>query len=341
MTERYLRNRWYVAAWAHEIDSGPLARTIMDEPIVLFRGEGAAPVALEDSCAHRFMPLSMGKVENGCIECPYHGLVFDATGACVSVPGQTKVPPGAAVRRYPVVERYRWIWIWMGDPALADDTTIPDFHWNDDPAWVAVGDYFYVKGNYRLLIDNLLDLSHVAYVHASTLGTDGVANFPVKVTREDDKVHAVRWIFDEPAPPLFKMVGGFTSKVDRWQMIHYQEPSHFMIDVGCAEVGTGAMDGDRSHGVTMFSNHSLTPETATSTHYFWHHARNFRLNEPELTETLAKATSTAFGEDVVIIEAQQDRINRASADKPIIDINADAGVLQARRLLDALIASEK
>ena len=84
MTERYLRNRWYVAAWAHEIDSGPLARTIMDEPIVLFRGEGGAPAALEDSCAHRFVPLSMGKVENGCIECPYHGLVFDATGACVS-----------------------------------------------------------------------------------------------------------------------------------------------------------------------------------------------------------------------------------------------------------------
>ena len=228
----------------------------------------------------------------------------------------------------------------MGDPALADDTTIPDFHWNDDPEWVAVGDYFYVKGSYRLLIDNLLDLSHVAYVHASTLGTDGVANFPVKVTREDDKVHAVRWIFDEPAPALFKMVGGFTGKVDRWQMIHYQEPSHFMIDVGCAEVGTGAMEGDRSHGVTMFSNHTLTPETATSTHYFWHHARNFRLDEPDLTETLAKATSTAFGEDVVIIEAQQDRMNRAAPDKPIVDINADAGVLQARRLLDSLIAAE-
>jgi phenylpropionate dioxygenase-like ring-hydroxylating dioxygenase large terminal subunit len=205
-----------------------------------------------------------------------------------------------------------------------------------------VGDYFYVKGSYRLLIDNLLDLSHVAYVHATTLGTDGVANFPVKVNREDDKVHVERWIFGEPVAPMFKMVGDFDEEaaVDRWQLIHYQEPSHFMIDVGCAVAGTGATEGDRSQGVTMFSNHTLTPETESSTHYFWHHARNFRLDEPELTEKLAKATSTAFGEDVIIIETQQNRMERAGAQKPIIDINADAGVLQASRMLDALIEAE-
>jgi vanillate O-demethylase monooxygenase subunit len=335
-----LRNRWYVAAWARELDDGPVGRTIMDEPVVFFRGQGGKAAALEDACAHRYMPLSHGKVCDGRIQCPYHGLEYDNTGACVHVPGQTQVPPGATVKSYPVVEKWRWIWVWMGDPADADENLIPDFHWNDDPDWVAVGDYFYVKGNYRLLIDNLLDLSHVAYVHATTLGTDGVANFPVKVSREEDKVHVERWIFDEPAPPMFKMVGGFDGPVDRWQMIHYQEPSHFMIDVGCADAGTGATEGDRSNGVTMFSNHSLTPETEKSTHYFWHHARNFRLDEPDLTDKLATATKTAFGEDVIIIEMQQDRMDRAPADKPIIDINADAGVLQARRLLDGLIDAE-
>mgnify|MGYP001976587342 FL=1 len=113
-----------------------------------------------------------------------------------------------------------------------------------------------------------------------------------------------------------------------------------MIDVGCAIAGTGATNGDRSQGVTMFSNHTLTPETETSTHYFWHHARNFRLDEPDLTKKLAKATSNAFGEDVIIIETQQDRMERAGPQKSIIDINADSGVLQARRLLDGLIAGE-
>ena len=336
----YLRNRWYVAAWAHELDSGPLGRTVMDEPVVFFRGAGGAVAALEDSCAHRYMALSLGRVIDGCIECPYHGVVYDATGACVRVPGQAKAPPGAAVKSYPVAEKWRWVWIWMGDPARADEALIPDFHWNDDPAWAAVGGYFHVKGGWRLFVDNLLDLSHVAYVHASTLGTDRVADFPVKVRRGDGAVHVERWIFDEPPPPLFTAVGGFTGPVDRWQMIAYTPPAHFAIDVGCAEPGTGAVEGDRSRGITMFSNHSITPETARSSHYFWHHARNFRIDEPALTKTLARATETAFGEDVVIIEAQQDRMDRARPDKPIIDIAADAGVLQGRRLLDSMIAAE-
>jgi phenylpropionate dioxygenase-like ring-hydroxylating dioxygenase large terminal subunit len=337
----YLKNRWYVAAWARELDDGPVGRTIMDEPVVFFRTTEGNMAALEDACAHRYMPLSHGKVAGERIQCPYHGLEYDRMGQCVHVPGQTHVPPGATVRSYPVAEKWRYVWVWMGDPALADESTIPDYHWNDDPAWVAVGDYFYVKGSYRLLIDNLLDLSHVAYVHATTLGTDGVANFPVKVRRDPDTVHVERWIFDEPAPPMFKLVGGFTDKVDRWQLIHHLEPSHFMIDVGCAVAGTGAPEGDRSQGMTMYSNHTLTPETETSTHYFWHHARNFRLNEPDLTDKLAEATKAAFGEDVIIIESQQDRMNRAPADKPIIDINADAGVLQARRMLDELIEAEQ
>ena len=337
----YLRNRWYVAAAAPELDDGPLGRTIMDDPVVFFRTNDGVVAALEDACAHRYMPLSQGTVDGERIQCPYHGLQYDHTGQCVRVPGQTQVPPGAKVKSYPVAEKWHYVWIWMGDPALADEALIPDFHWNDDPQWVAVGGYFYVKGSYRLLIDNLLDLSHVAYVHATTLGTDGVANFPVKVRRDPDIVHVERWIFDEPAPPMFKLVGGFTGKVDRWQLIHHQEPSHFMIDVGCAVAGTGAPDGDRSQGMTMYSNHTLTPETETSTHYFWHHARNFRLDDTELTAKLATATTTAFGEDVIIIESQQDRMNRAPADKPIVDINADAGVLQARRMLDDLIEAEQ
>src|SRR5690606_24567046 len=267
--------------------------------------------------------LSFGKVKDGCIECPYHGLVYDATGACVRVPGQAKVPPGARVRTWPAAEKWRWIWIWMGDPAKADTALIPDFHWNDDPGWAAVGDYFHVKGSWRLMVDNLLDLSHVAYVHASTLGTDRVADFPVKVRREDGAVHVDRWIFGEPPPPMFAEEGGFSGPVDRWQMITYTPPAHFVIDVGCAEPGSGAPEGDRSRGITLYSNHSITPESAAGAHYFWHHARNFRLDEPALTERLAAATRTAFGDDVVIIEAQQRRLERAPPGKPIDDNNAD------------------
>ena len=336
----YLRNRWYVAAWDKEVGNKPLARTIMNEPIVFFRDEFGKPVALEDSCAHRYMALSLGKVLNGVIQCPYHGLEYDKTGKCILIPGQTKVPPGSFIRSYPVLEKWRWIWIWMGNPNEADETLIPDFHWNDDPEWVAVGDYFYVRGNYRLLIDNLMDLTHVAYVHSNTLGTENVADFPVKVKRDACKVHVERWVLNEPAPPMFETIGEFNGPVDRWQLIHYLPPSHFVIDVGCATANTGALSGDRRKGITMFSNHTLTPENESAKHYFWHHERNFRRNESQLTETLANATKTAFGEDVSIIEMQQNRMDRARHKKPIIDINADAGVLQGRKLLDELIAAE-
>ena len=340
----YLRNAWYVAGWAREIDDGALlARTIMDEPVVFWRAADGAPVALEDSCAHRMAPLSLGRLLDGGarVQCPYHGLEFDRSGACVRVPGQSAIPPGARVRRYPCAEKWRWLWIWMGEAEAADESLIPDFHWNDDPGWVSVGDYFHVKGNWRLLVDNLMDLSHVAYVHATTLGTDGVADFPARVRRENGGVQVDRWILGEPAPQMFRNVGGFDGAVDRWQLIDWRPPAHFAIDVGCAEAGAGAPDGDRSRGITMFSNHSVTPETARSCHYFWHHARNFRLDEPALTETLAAATSKAFGEDVVIIEMQQQRLDAAGPDAPAVDINADGGALQARRTLDALLEAER
>ncbi len=335
----YLRNRWYVAAWAHELDDGPLGRTILDDPVVLFRAGDGEVAALEDACAHRYVPLSLGAVTDGRIQCPYHGLVYDRAGQCVSVPGQSRVPPGGRVRSYPAVERWRWVWIWPGDPEAADPALIPDFHWNDDPGWVAVGDYFYVKGSWRLFVDNLLDLSHVAYVHASTLGTERVADFPVKTWHEDGHVHVHRWIFDESAPPMFKAVGDFPGKVDRWQMIDYMPPAHFVIDVGCAEAGSGATDGDRSRGVTMFSNHTITPETATTSHYFWHHARNFRMDDAALTDRLRDMFSSALQEDVVAIRAQQRAMN-LMPDAPEIDINSDKCSIQTRRLLADRIDAE-
>lgn len=336
----FLKNCWYVAAWDHELTDGPMARTILDEPVVLYRDADGRPVALEDRCSHRFAPLSEGTVEGDRIRCGYHGLLFGRDGDCVEVPGQSTVPPESGVASFPAIEKYRWIWIWMGESALADEATIPDYHWNDDPGWVSQGDRFYVKGSYRLLVDNLLDLSHVQYVHASTLGSEAVTRFPVETSRDGDRVHVNRWIMKAPPPPMFEKASGITGDVDRWQLITWTPPCHVVIDVGCAVAGTGAPEGDRSQGMNMYSNHTITPETASSCHYFWHHARNFRLDDADLTGFLQQATSGAFFEDVAIIEAQQNSYDTAPADFRQIDINADAGVLQASRTLDRLIAAE-
>ena len=336
----FIKNSWYVAAESHEVTNKLRGRTICGDPVVLFRSEDGTPAALEDRCCHRHLPLSLGKRVGNAIQCGYHGLEFDASGACVSVPGQSRVPPGASVRSYPVVERYRYIWIWPGDTDKANPELIPDYHWNEDPNWVSNTGYFYVEGNHQLLVDNLLDLSHVQFVHATTLGADGVTDAPLDTQRVADRIHIDRWIMDKPPPGMFAGAGNFLGNVDRWQLITWTAPTHVVIDAGCANAGTGARDGNRDEGITVYSNHTITPETEKSCHYFWHHARNYRLEDHKLTSFLAKAAGTAFGEDVDILAAQQHSIDSAGANWQGIDINADAGVLQARRVVEKMLAAE-
>jgi vanillate O-demethylase monooxygenase subunit len=338
------RNFWYVAAWDWEVRRQELlARTICNEPVVLWRREDGAPAALEDRCCHRHMKLSEGALRGSNLECPYHGLVYDSTGTCIHIPSQKTIPPTARVRGYPVVERYRWVWIWMGDPALADPDLIEDFHWTDDPGWRAKGERLELAGNYLLLVENLLDLTHLQFVHRTTLGTDAISGAPIKTERDGNLVRVTRWIMDSPPPPFFQRAGGFAADepIDRWQIIEYTPPAFVRLDVGGAKAGTGAREGDRSHGFSMRNLNAITPETDTTTHYFWAQAHDFRIDDPTVTELLYRQVHTAFLEDLSVIKAQQERIG-GLGDRlpPQVDFNQDAGGLQARRVVDAILAEE-
>ncbi len=338
------RNFWYVAGWDWEIRRQELfRRTLCNEPVVFWRREDGKPVALEDRCCHRHVPLSGGRLRGDNVECPYHGLTYDCTGACVRVPSQKAIPPSARVRSYPVVERHHWIWIWMGDPALADPALIEDYHWNDDPAWRFKGERLQVEGNYLLLVDNLLDLTHLQFVHRTTLGTEAISNFPIKVEREDTLVRVTRWIMDSPAPPFFQKAGGFspTEHVDRWQIIEFTPPGFVRLDVGAARAGTGAPEGNRSQGFTMRNLNALTPETDSSTHYFWGQAHNFGIDDPSITEMLFNQVHTAFLEDLVIVRNQQSNIDAYASKLPDqVDFGQDAGGIRARRIVQDIIDAE-
>lgn len=335
----FMRNCWYVAAWDHELTDGFVARTILDEPVVLFRAADGKAYALEDRCCHRSLPLSQGKLLESSLQCGYHGLEFAFDGKCVNVPGQSAVPPGAAVRAFPVIERWRWVWIWMGDPDLADPDLVPDYHWNDDPEWTSYGDLFHVEGDYRLMVDNLLDLSHIQYLHVNTLGAAGDKDADITVGRDGGKVHVSRWVMDTPPAPFYAHALGTNANVDRWQNIAFLPPCHIVIEAGSAIAGTGAREGDRSRGVEIYSNHTLTPESETSTHYFWHNARNFRLGDEGFTAELRTMFAAALMEDVVAIRAQQKSFASMGEDG-LIDINVDNASLQGRRLLGERIAAE-
>ena len=336
----YPRNAWYVAATADELGRELIGRTLLDRPVVLFRREDGRPVALEDRCSHRFLPLSKGYLEGDVVQCGYHGLEFDCTGACVHVPGQKTPPAGADIQAFPLCERWRFIWIWMGDPALADPDLIPEIWRNEHPDWaVVVGEPIHMGGDYRLVADNLLDPSHVSFVHRSTLGTDTVAEIPQTATQDGNTILVTRWILDSPPAPVYANLGKFDGNVDRWQIMTFTPPSMVEVDMGSCVAGSGAQQGDRSQGIELRAYNLVTPETSDSSFYFWTHVRNFAIDDSAVTEMVRSNFVETFAEDVAVIEAVQDGLERY-ADTPMINIAVDAGAIRARRVVEDMVALE-
>src|SRR3954462_4620811 len=216
----FIKNTWYVAAWDKEVTTDALfSRTVTSVPVLMYRTSDGKLIALEDRCCHRGAPLSVGRREGDCVRCMYHGLKFDATGKCIEAPAQPRIPPQAKVRTFPVVEQHRWIWIWMGDPAKADPALIPETPWLDHPDWRSLDGYIHYDVSYLLICDNLLDFSHLPFVHPTTLGGGAdYASFPPKVERLDNGVRITRWALNTEAPPFVKAVKDWTGKVDRWNI---------------------------------------------------------------------------------------------------------------------------
>jgi phenylpropionate dioxygenase-like ring-hydroxylating dioxygenase large terminal subunit len=335
----WLRNCWQVAAFASEVIGGQLlARRICDESVVLFRAADSRAVAFEDRCPHRFAPLSKGTLVGDTLRCGYHGLCFDTTGKCVAIPGQAHIPSKARVRAFPIAERHRLVWIWMGDPERADPALVPDVHWLDDPAWVASEGYHRIDANYRLLNDNLLDLSHETYVHTRTIGHEAVAETPIAIRVGERSVHIDKEMPGCTPPPFYQFLGRLkaTDRIDRWQRTVYEPPAFIVIDVGVQPLGEVA-GANRVEGRVI---NLMTPETATSTHYFWAFARNFRLDEPGVTEFLRANVSRTFDEDKDMLEGQQRNLGGAAEPVFHLTVKADAGPTQGRRLLASLIEAE-
>lgn len=332
----FLKNYWYIAAMPDEVGRALLQRWILNEPVLLYRTEVGAPVALEDICPHRSLPLSEGNLLGDQVQCAYHGLEFGPDGKCTRIPAQPNVPPRCRVRAYPVVEKWRWLWIWMGDPELADESRIPDFHWNDDPDWTPTGGHFYIKCDYNLLVDNLLDLSHETFVHASTIGNAAVAETPVRTETDDDEVRVLRQINNHPAPPLYVKLKNFTGEIDRTQNITWTPPTNIVIESRSSPSGSNDPDMVLEYRVL----NGITPATSGATHHFWAVPRNFAPEE-EVTQAFHEGSVAAFTEDVDVLEKQQAMMEHQGGAPKWIDINADQGGLLARRKVKQLLETEQ
>ena len=346
----FVRNQWYVAAYGREVGRELLARTVLGEPIAFYRTEDGRVVALADRCIHRRYPLSASpsRVVGDTVVCGYHGFTYDTGGACVAVPGQTRIPRTARVTSYPVVEQDSFVWVFIGDPALADATAIPRAPWLADPAWTTVSGMEPIAGRWSLLVDNLMDLSHETYLHAGYIGTPEVAQTPI--TNEVDDEHRIvrvsRRMADAECPPFYAASTGITGRITRWQDIEYHAPCLYLLHSRVAPVGVlpdpdgGDPDGGDPDAFHVEVVYAITPSTPDSTLDFWCVARDFALDDAEVSTFLATDNRTVVMQDVTALNLLETVLANDPPDAQELSIDIDTGALAARRMLAAMAAGD-
>ncbi len=336
----FVKNAWYVAAWASEVGRTLFKRRILGESVVLYRKNDGTPVALIDRCAHRLVPLSMGNLVGDNVQCLYHGLEFDCSGKCVRVPGQEAIPPSAKVRSFPVIERYNAIWIWMGDPALADSSKIHQILKHGEPGWAVIdGQYQYHRADYLNIAENLQDPAHTTYVHLRTIGNPAASEVPVKVEQTPGHVVSYRWTNNAPPPPIDKKVGGFTGLTDRCQYYNYFVPCVARVDVVTMNAGQEHTEENMDKGLRVFSYKFLTPETENTTHFFWMHVRNYGVGDSALEAELIQGMNQTFDEDRVLIGALQHE-QEATGVRQYTWLAIDAGPARVRKMIEDMAKAE-
>ena len=273
----------------------------------------------------------------------YHGLVFDVTGRCVMIPGQKMIPQDAKVRSYPTVERDQLVWLWMGDPTLADPAKIVDFPYHNDPAhWPNKHAVYAINGNYMLMVDNLMDLTHLGYLHARTVGGNPGAHVEanMKTVRTPTGLKFTRWMRNSLPPPSYVKAAGFKGRVDRCQEFEFVAPNTVLQWTGATDAGTATDNPQRDFRFQFRLFHGVTPETETSCFYFWSAANGYRQNDPEATEQLYREIAPTFLEDKEMVEAQQSRLDELGEQR-LVDIASDANRMHMRRMVERLIIAEQ
>ena len=333
--EPLVRNAWYIAGWSNELSDGPIARRLLGDNVVLFRTADGEAGALEDRCCHRGVRLSLGSCVSNGIQCGYHGMAFGPDGECVDNPGE-KLNPSFKVKSYPLVERQQFLWIWMGDPAQADESLIIDYPYHDD--WDFQFGHYAIDANYMFMMDNLMDLTHLGYVHGGTIGGD-VANHNVAEVEEwrtENGAKFVRWMADVPPPPTFVASGGFKGNIDRRAEFEYVAPASVMQSTGVFDAGKGKKETiDVEGGLKFRLFHHATPASDGEFHYFFSAGiENTPLEAPE-SQKFFEDVLEAFLEDKLFIEAQQEAVT-SKPDEQLLLREHDKAVAYARQAIKAL-----
>jgi phenylpropionate dioxygenase-like ring-hydroxylating dioxygenase large terminal subunit len=334
----YLRNVWYMAAWSTEVDEALLRRRIANDPILLFRAADGQAIALTDRCPHRFAPLSAGTREGDVLRCAYHGLAFGTDGRCVHNPFSDTIPKGAAVRAWPVHEQDGIVWLWRGEAKHVDVSLVPDFSALLGDGIEPVRGLMPMNAPFQFATDNLMDLSHIEFVHRGSFAGAGVIFAGKHEVRQDGAtLHSNWWMPNVPAPGHTYGIYERGLPTDHWLEMRWNAPASMLLEIGAVRVGA-----PRESGVIIWQAHIVTPESDATAHYFWASTRASRVASEEGDARLFAMMSQAFEmEDKPIIEAAYDNLdgNDFWSARPLF-LGIDAGGTRARRLLERMIVQE-
>ena len=328
----FIRNAWYVVAPSSEITRVPLGRTLLGTSIVVFRKQDGSVAALQNRCCHRSFPLSHGRLDGDTIVCGYHGLRYDATGKCIEIPMQKSVPAAMRVRAYTAVERPPFVWLWMGSQPPPAGEAPPHPDWLGDPAWGMRWGYLHVKGSYVQMHENLLDLSHLSFLHANTFGTPEYARAPVEMNCEGDNIEVWRHVECELPPIYSKPLGWTGQRAMRSSGSKYVAPGLHVNTGNFRNLDRPEVPENERPKIRVAQ--ILTPETAQTTHYWTAQARSFAIGDEAMGEFMINAQLKAFAEDVFALE-QITLMQQLASDEGYEEFSIPtdrAGVLMRRRL---------
>ena len=335
----FIDNEWYVAAFADEIGRTLTQRTLLDKRVVLFRTSDGRAVALDDRCAHRSFPLSAGTLDGDTLVCGYHGFRYDAQGDCIEVPSQATCPKGIGVHAYPLAERGPLLWIWPGDAALADESKIPGQPWMTSPDWVCSKGYFHLQGNYVSLHENLLDLTHLSFVHAQSFGTPDYARAPFETRFEEGRYAIERKVIPTTLPPVWAEPTGLKGPTAaRIATSEFLAPGLHNVSVTFYD---SALPQAERHEFRIRTAHIPTPEGAGSTHYFIVHGRDFAQGDDGVTRFMHEQLFKAFEEDVAALQLLEEVLARADAASYEMSVASDVPAVTMRKYLKRRAEAER
>lgn len=339
--DNYPRNMWWVAARADEITTEPIARWLLEMPVVLFRTEDGRAVALDNRCPHRWAPLSEGRVEGDEIVCPYHGMRFGTDGGCTLVPTQSKIPVGSDVASYPLRESGAFVWIWMGDPDKIDDREPPiDMGYTADPDWSVVIGYYDVACNWVLIRENVLDLTHLPHLHATTFKQNDWETIP-KSSIDGDVITYQQSFDPAPLSPLFCHAMGFseTKPVARTQV--GTMPS-LAVSFSDWHVTDPEPEANARADYLMRGCHIVTPGLRGRTHYYWAAAFDIADVDADAIEMSRRNVTEAFDEDKHLLEVMQAQLEQDPRGDSATEVGlaADGAGLRVRQVLHRKLEAE-